>query len=152
MNADEPMDAYDLELLASIAELFDEIDPPPAQLDEDVLVALALAGFDAEVATLLPQPETVLRGSAPIDSITFTSSTLQLMIQSSIDEDGLRIDGWITGGGITVELHAGGVVRAEVSDAHGRLVWRGVPGGPLRFLLRPSDPGAKPVITPVFEL
>ncbi|HMR49498.1 MAG TPA: hypothetical protein PKE40_04985 [Arachnia sp.] len=152
MNADEPMDARDLELLASIAELFDEIDPPPAELDEDVLVALALAGFDAELATLLPQPEPALRGSAPVDSITFTSSTLQLMIQSSFDEEGLRIDGWITGGGVTVELHAGGIVRAEVSDAHGRLVWRGVPSGSLRFVLRPPDPDAKPVITPVIEL
>ena len=152
MTNDEPLDAFDLELLESIAELLDEIDPPPAGLDEDVLVRLAVAGLDAELATLQQESEVLLRGSTPVESITFSSSTLQLMIQVSPQEDGLRIDGWVTGGGISVELHAGGTSYPVVSDAHGRLVWLGVPSGPLRFVLLPADPDAKPVVTPVIEL
>lgn len=151
MINDEAMDAFDMGVLASIAELMDEIDPPPADLDENVLVALAVASLDAELATL-QQPEVALRGSVPVESITFSSSTLQLMIQATVDEDGLRVDGWVTGGGIVVELHVGGHTLSTVSDVHGRLVWRAVPSGPMRFVLRPDDPDAKPVVTPVIEL
>ena len=90
--------------------------------------------------------------ASPTDSITFTSSALQLMVRTAPDEDGgLRVDGWVTGGGLQVALYAGSIAHWATSDAHGRLLWRAIPHGRIRFLLQPADPQAKAVLTPVIE-
>lgn len=151
----QPMDELDLEILDQLRELFDTLDPTPAGLTEDVVVAISLAALDAEMATLQEESELVLRtsGASTTDAITFTSSAVQLMVSTSDDEtDTIRIDGWVTGGGIEVELLQGTEAIPAVSDARGRLVWRRVPHGQVRFLIQPAAEGARPVLTPVIEL
>ncbi|MEE1620956.1 hypothetical protein ACQ3I4_08500 [Zafaria sp. Z1313] len=151
---DSPLDAVDAALLQDIARLYDAADPPPASLDDDVVFAVSLAAVDAEIATLLDGAHLALRAgeASPTDTVTFTSSALQLMLRTAEDDAGaLRIDGWVTGGGIDVALISGTTAHWTTSDAHGRLVWRDVPRGPLRFLLHPAEPGGKPVMTPVIE-
>ena len=151
----EPIDELDLGILAQLQDLFDTVDPPPPHLSDEVVFAVSLAALDAELATLKAQSELLLRssGAASTDAVTFTSSALQLMVSAS-DDDGetLRIDGWVTGGGIEVELLRGSEAVEAISDAHGRLVWRRVPHGPVRFLIHPSTAGSRPVLTPVIEL
>lgn len=151
------LDGLDAAILASVADHYDAVDPPPPSLDDDVVFAVSLAALDAEVATLLEANDAALRSAeaSPTDTVTFTSSALQLMVRTSDDEHddggGLRIDGWITGGGLEVALFAGTTPHWATSDAHGRLVWRAIPRGPVRFLLHPAAPGGKPVLTPVIE-
>lgn len=153
---DQPLDAADTALLAALADLYDAVDPPPPTLDDDVLFAVTLAALDAEAATLLQAGEPALRAATDTgttDTVTFTSSSLQLMIRPSEEDDGSRrIDAWVTGGGIDVALVCAAGTRWQTSDAHGRLVWRSVPRGPASFLLRPPEPGARPVKTPIIEL
>lgn len=153
-NHEQPLDGLDAAILKSVAELFDAMDPPPPTLDDGVLIALSLAALDAELATALEENLPALRAvdASPTDSITFTSSALQLMVRSTEDQDGgLRVDGWVTGGGLRVALYADRTAHWATSDAHGRLLWRSIPHGPIRFLLQPDDPEAKPVLTPVVE-
>ena len=148
------MDALDAELLEGIAALYDAVDPPPSSLDGDVLFALSLEALDAEIATLTEEGMPALRSAETeaTNTVTFTSSALQLMVRTSEEEDGsLRIDGWVTGGGIEVAVLAGATALWSTSDAHGRLLWRAVARGPLRFLLRPADPGDRPIMTPMIE-
>lgn len=150
---DHPIDATDHRILDEIAAHFDETDPVPAHLADDVVFALSLAALDAEIAAIQESTELSLRSHPPTrtDSITFSSSALQLMVSTSDETgDGIRIDGWVTGGGITVELIQGSRSIPAVSDAHGRLVWRDVARGHVRFLLHP--PGGRPVLTPQIEL
>lgn len=153
-SPDPPMDALDELLLGKLADLFDIVDPMPSALADDVLFALSLAALDAELATLEDASMLQLRTSAasPSDTVTFTSSALQLMVSATPDEDGLRIDGWITGGGLRVELIAGTTSRTAMSDFNGRLVWHGVPHGAIRFLMHPADGEDRAVLTPVIEL
>lgn len=151
----QPMDELDEEILEQVLDLFDALDPPPADLTEEVVVAISLAALDAEIATLQDESALLLRttGASPTDAVTFTSSAVQLMVSTSEDEgDSLRIDGWVTGGGVEVELMRGTESTPAVADAHGRLVWRGVPRGQVRFLIHPPASGARPVLTPVIEL
>ncbi|GAA5228263.1 hypothetical protein [Paeniglutamicibacter antarcticus] len=151
---EQPPDELDADLLEGIAEIYDAIDPPPSSLDGEVLFALSHAALDAELATLLEAQMPALRSTdaSPTDSITFTSSALQLMVRTAPDEDGgLRVDGWVTGGGLQVALYAGSIAHWATSDAHGRLLWRAIPHGRIRFLLQPADPQAKAVLTPVIE-
>lgn len=151
----QPMDELDDEILEQVQDLFDALDPPPADLMEEVVVAISLAALDAEIATLQDESELMLRtsGAASTDAVTFTGSSVQLMVSTSEEEgDTMRIDGWVTGGGVEVELMRGTDSTTAVADAHGRLVWRRVPRGQVRFLIHPTASGARPVLTPVIEL
>lgn len=151
---DEPRDGLDDEILGQLRSLFDTIDPPRPELADDILFALSLAALDAELATLEDASELMLRtdSATPTDTVTFTSSALQLMVSTTPDDDCLRVDGWITGGGLVVELISGATSHPAVSDANGRVVWRGIPHGPVRFLMHPADAESRPVLTPVMEL
>lgn len=150
----EPMKDLDDSILSQVASLFDAIDPPKPDLADDMLFALSLAALDAELATLENVSDLTLRTSAATatDTVTFTSSALQLMVASNPDGDGQRIDGWITGGGLKVELISGSTSHVATSDTHGRLVWREIPRGPIRFLLHPGNEDSRPVLTPKIEL
>lgn len=154
-NANSPIDALDVEILGQLAELFDVIDPAPTGLADESVFALSMVALDAELAILQDTSELSVRadGATSTDTVTFSSSSLQLMVSSTMDDDGLlRIDGWVTGGGIEVELLEGSSSTAATSDVHGRLVWLRVPRGPIRFLLHPPAADAKPILTPVVEL
>ncbi len=149
-----PMDALDSAILGQLSSLFDVLDPPRDDLADDVLFAISLAALDAELATLEDASALQLRtnSAVQVDTVTFTSSALQLMVSVTHEEGLLRIDGWITGGGLEVELLSGATSRNATSDAHGRLVWSAVPHGPIRFLIHPDDGQSRPVLTPVIEL
>ncbi|SDL36654.1 hypothetical protein [Tessaracoccus oleiagri] len=152
-TADERLDDRDGRILAGIAELYDEIDPPPARLADDVVFSLSLAALNAELASIERDAGVAVRAHAGTQTVTFSSSALQLMVTGSDENEGtMRIDAWVTGGGVTVELLEGTNSTPAVSDAHGRLVWRGVARGPIRFLIHPPGPDARPVLTPMIEL
>ena len=151
---DSALENLDAGLMDSIAALYDVVDPPPPSLDDDVIFALSLGVLDAEIATLTEEVMPAMRSgeAEATNTVTFTSSALQLMIRTVEEDDGtLRIDGWVTGGGIDVAVLSGANARWSTSDAHGRLLWRNVTRGALRFLLRPADPADRPVMTPVIE-
>lgn len=151
---EQPMDEQDAAILASVADLFEALDPPPPSLDDSVLLALSLSDMDAELATLFQAGAPVLRAveAEAIKTVTFTSSAMQLMVSVSEESPGsLRVDGWVTGGGVDVALYQGNKPRWTVSDPNGRVAWREVPHGRIRFLIQPMAPGSKPVLTPVVE-
>ena len=153
--ADQPLDDLDAEILARLAEALDDIDPMPAHLTREIKAALTWAALDAELAEIT-EFEPALRSdpaseAEPIDSVAFTSSQLSFMVRLSGEPGARRVDGWVTGGGVLVELQVGGQVLSAESDVHGRVEWTGVPDGPLRFLIHP--PGAtRPVITPQIDM
>ncbi len=148
------MDHVDDDVLSQLCSLFDTLDPPREDLANDMLMALSMAVLDAELATLADESALSLRANSatPTDTVTFTSSALQLMVSATPEGADLRVDGWITGGGLEVELIAGSTSHTATSDVHGRLLWTGIPGGPMRFLMHPRDEDARPVLTPVIEL
>lgn len=153
-ETDGRMDAIDDDILTHIAEMFDAIDPPRDDLADEILFAMSLAALDAELASLEDASVPALRtdSARPTDTVTFTSSALQLMVSATHLADGLRIDAWITGGGLRVDLISGATSHPATSDANGRIVWQGIPPGPLRFLMHPNDEESRPVLTPVIEL
>ncbi len=155
--AAQPLDDVDEQVLGMLREMFDQYDPPPADLAESVGIALTLSALDAELAELQQQSTLAVRSSAePLatDTITFTSSSLNLMVQITVDEDdgSLRIDGWVTGGGVRIDVLQGSWSSSATSDAHGRLMWEGLPRRPLRFLMHPVLANERVVITPVIDI
>ena len=152
-HPDEPMDDIDLAILDALHQTLALADPVPAGLVDDIEFRLSVAAMNAELAMLSDEPVGVRAPTAEsADSVTFTSSTMTLMVVIGRDDGQLRIDAWVSGGGITVELIQGTDRTAAVSDVNGRVSWFPVQPGLARFLISPITAGGRPVITPAIEL
>ncbi|MGA4669001.1 hypothetical protein ACPCG0_04245 [Propionibacteriaceae bacterium Y1923] len=149
-----PLNDDDHALLDAIVEAQEAFDPLPAGLLERVEFAISLERLNAELATLTADELVATRSDVQVstDTITFTASSISLMIVLTPHGDRVRIDGWVTGGGVSVTLHTGAAAHRQVSDATGRLVWPEVAHGPVRFLVESDLPGARPVVTPTIEV
>lgn len=105
--ADGPLDGTDTLVLGAVRELFSRTDPMPSGLTDRIKFELTLAALHAEVAELQELTLTGVRADSasftPTESVTFTSSTLSLMVSINPAGEGarpgtVRIDGWVTGG------------------------------------------------------
>jgi hypothetical protein len=149
----ESMDDIDVAVLDALQQALAVVDPVPAQLVGEVEFTLSLAAMNAELAMLADAGVGVRAPTVETaDSVTFTSSTMTLMVVIGRDAGELRIDAWVSGGGITVELIQGAERTAGVSDVNGRVSWAPVQPGLARFLISPLTSGGRPVITPAIEL
>ena len=152
-HPDEPMDDIDLAILDALRHTLTLADPVPAGMIDDIEFSLSLAAMNAEIALLSDDLVGVRAPTAEsADSVTFTSSTMTLMVVIGRDDGQLRIDAWVSGGGITVELIQGADRMPAVSDVNGRVSWFPVQPGLARFLISPITSGGRPVITPAIEL
>ena len=150
---DEPLTDEDLLLLTRLAQAEAARDPLPVGMQDRIRFALSLEAMQAELATITHRHLALARGGpTKADTVTFTSSTLSLTVMISEDDHGVRIDGWVTGGGVQVDLIGADGSRSEVSDATGRLLWGEVPHGAVHFLIHPMRVDAKLVATPTIEV
>ena len=129
-------------------------------MTDRIAFAVSMQAMEAEVAQLLAAPEPAgLRAESftQVETVTFTSKHVTAMVSVSEDEDDrARIDGWVAGGGVDVELRVGGEVFTEQTDVNGRFVFAGVPHGPAQFVFRAVSGGRgedqPPVITPTIQI
>ncbi|GIM96562.1 hypothetical protein [Paractinoplanes toevensis] len=140
----DPLDEVDREILDRIGRY----DPPPPDLDERVLFALALTGLDDEVARLAETVAPAARAGEQARTITFDASSRTVMITILERPDGLvRLDGWLApGAALTVELRrpAPAPPRTVTADDTGRFVLDGVPHGLAQLVIH----GTTRVVTP----
>jgi hypothetical protein len=149
--------AADTWILDRLRAVYQRIDPPPAELDERVLFAIALDNVDVEVTRLQQE---LLAGSGPRSTersrtVTFDSQSLTIMISIVDRPDSLvRVDGWLAPAGpMRVELRlaerTGSVVRA---DDTGRFVFDGVARGLAQLIVHPVEGASRTVVTPALTL
>ena len=147
------MDDIDIAILDAIRRLMAEADPVPPHLIADIDFSLSLAAMNAELAALTTEAAAVrAHGPENAESVTFTSSTMTLMVVIGRDDGQIRLDAWVSGGGITIEMIHGTDRASAVSDVNGRVSWFPVAPGLVRFLIQPITAGGRPVITPAIEL
>jgi hypothetical protein len=145
----DPLDDLDRELLDRIAR----DDPPPSDLDERVLFALALTDLDAEVARLAAAEPALARAGEQARTVTFDASSRTVMITIVERADNLvRVDGWLApGAALTVELRLPepAAARLVTADETGRFVFDEVPHGLAQLLVHPPGGAETPkVVTP----
>lgn len=153
----EPLDTQDLATLAVLAATYGRLDPVPADLTERVKFALTVQSMEAEVAQLVQAQPLAVRGNdtaRAIESVTFSSARVSLMVTTTPSGDHVRIDGWVTSGGARVEVGCADMVLSATADHNGRFVVDGVPRGSVMFVIRldPDDPDETPVVTPRIEV
>lgn len=150
---DAPLDDIDVVILDALRQTMTMADPVPVNLVGDIDFTLSLAAMNAELAALTTEAAAVrATGPETAESVTFTSSTMTLMVVIGRDDGQIRLDAWVSGGGITVELVHGSDRTSAVSDVNGRVSWFPVQPGLVRFLIQPLTVGGRPVITPAIEL
>ena len=156
MNDDAPLDATDAAILRHVAAVHAALDPPPSDLDERVLFAIAVDGIDGEIARLA---RAELAGSGARDTdrirtITFDGSNRTVMVTLVRRPDGLlRLDGWLAPPeAARVELRLGNAetVSAE-ADAAGRFVFDAVPTGMAQLVVHAAGGGSR-LVTPSLVL
>ncbi len=162
MSHNDAIDERDLVNLRQLRDLYAHADPVPAGLGERLKFAITVQALHAEVAELMESALLATRGgsgadSTRIDSVTFSSPSVNLMVsvsESEAQEGLVRIDGWVTRPGATVEAVMGDRALTEKTDANGRFVLHDLPHGPIHFVIRvdPSDATARPVITPTIDV
>jgi hypothetical protein len=151
------MTRADDNILARLRAVYELLDPPPQELDERVLFAIALDNVDVEVGRLQRE---LLAGSGARSTehsrtITFDSERLTIMISIVDRSDGLvRIDGWLAPAApLRIELRlaarAGTFVRAD--DA-GRFVFDRVVHGLAQLIVHPVDDASRTIVTPALTL
>ena len=149
----QPLDEVDLMLLDGIRDLFDAVDPMPADLVSRVQFALALEDVDVEVFRLRDELglTAAARGDEQSRTVTFDSENLTIMISISAEEDTVRLDGWIApASSCTVEARTRSGPVTTRTDEHGRFVLEGVPHGLAQLVVHPASGGAtvRSVVTP----
>ncbi len=154
-GADEPLDELDFRLLAGVRELWEDADPMPATLLDQIRFAIQLEHVDLEVMRIREQEGlAVARSSAEQGRlITFDSESLTIMVNVSPEPGGtIRLDGWLTPpAGHPIEVRTKDGTLTTTSDAEGRFAVSGVPHGMVQVLVRTVG-RSRTVSTPAIEL
>ena len=146
MSAAEPpvaaelLDELDDELLRTLRECHELLDPMPDSVVQRSLFALAVEDIDAEVFRLAEQHrlEPVgARGGEEARVVTFDSDSLTIMIRISQQASSVRIDGWLAPPqACRVELRTGDRMLDAAVDDEGRFVLDAIPRGLAQLVVR----------------
>ncbi|HEY0531734.1 MAG TPA: hypothetical protein VGD29_09075 [Actinoplanes sp.] len=143
-------DPLDREILSRIARF----DPPPPDLDDRVLFALALDDLDAQVARLSAEEFTGsgARAGERTRTITFDADSRTVMITVVERPDNLvRIDGWLApaeAAQVSLRFPEPAPARTITADSTGRFVFDEVPHGLAQLMVH----GTPSVVTPSLAL
>jgi hypothetical protein len=158
--ADGPLDDFDLGLLDDIQELFEAVDPMPADLPVRMLFSISLRDLEVEVARLAEEDLAAsrARGAEQSRTITFDSDSLTVMIRIDANKDGtVRIDGWLAPAQRReVEMKTTADRLSVSSDEQGRFALPRVPRGEAQLIVHRAEPGSgetgPSVVTPALIL
>lgn len=152
----------DDEVLRELRSTLEILDPVPDGLTERVGIRLTLAALDAELAELTAPELLAVRSGDPDDTLSFDGPHASLLVTASEDEhDTVRLDGWCTVPGASVEVYAatqlpavgGRAVAVTTADEHGRLSIPRLVTQRVLFVIRdPRSESAAVTVTPLVAL
>jgi len=144
-------------LIAEVARLVEELDPPPPGLVERAQFAVAIddiRNIEVEVAQWADNRELAgVRGGLP-GTITFFVGDLTVMVNVTRMGERQRIDGWLVPAGahgVEVRVADHGTT-STTADEGGRFVLTEVPRGTTQLLVRMDTEQSRTVVTPTVDL
>ncbi|MGV9363830.1 hypothetical protein [Amycolatopsis sp. NPDC003731] len=155
-GANEPLDELDFRLLAGVRELWEDADPMPPTLVEQIRFAIQLEDVDLEVMRIREQEAAAAGARSAAEQgrlITFDSESLTIMVNVSPEPGGtIRLDGWLTPPAEhPIEVRTSSGPLTTTSDPEGRFAVSGVPHGMVQVLVRTVG-RSRTVSTPAIEL
>jgi hypothetical protein len=152
----------DATLLTAIARVWELADPPPADLADGVLAAIAAEDLEYELLTLVETNGALsgVRHAAPEEGsdagawmLEYEGPDVRVYVRLTTIEDRKRLDGWVVPvKPLTVELRADGESEPQVCevDEFGRFEFPSTQPGLSRLTFVDNARGAKPRVTPPF--
>jgi hypothetical protein len=146
--------AADDDMMAQVARVVDELDPPPPGLVERAQFAIAIDDIDVEPARWAYDRQLAgVRGGVP-GTITFFVGDLTVMVNVTRTGERQRIDGWLVPAGehgieVRVADHGSTMTTA---DEGGRFVLTEVPRGTTQIVVRLNADQPRTVATPTVVL
>jgi hypothetical protein len=157
---DQPDDAT---LMAAVARVWQQMDPPPIDLADGVLAAIAAEDLEFELLTLVETNGALagVRHAAPEERddagawmLEYEGPDVRIYVRLTKIEDRTRLDGWVVPvRPLTVQLSADGSDEPMVStvDEFGRFEFASAQPGLSRLtFIDDATDGAKPRVTPPF--
>ena len=153
--------ADDTALLTAIARVWQQVDPPPADLVDGVLAAIAAEDLEYELLVLVETNGAMagVRHSAPEASdggawmLEYEGPDVRIYVRLTKIEDRTRLDGWVVPvRPLTVQLRGDGQdesLESEV-DEFGRFEFATAQPGLSRLTFIDDAPGSRPRVTPPF--
>jgi hypothetical protein len=148
----------DAELFRALRRTWETVDPEPVDLVDRMVAAVAAADLSDEYAllTLVADAETAaVRGDAEMLTLQFSDGTTSVLLHVSATESGRRrIDGWVDGAALSIELEQDAGSWTTASDG-GRFAFDDVPPGMSRLRVmmdKTVDGGSAELRTPRFEV
>lgn len=145
-------------LLAELRLLWQEIDPVPAELADEVVAALAIEEFAREwdlLALVTGTELAAVRGDADTLTLQFSDGATSVMVYVAGAAGGpKRVDGWVDGQAIVIELRQDAQEWTTTPNETGRFAFDRIPAGlsRLRLVIRQPDGSQREYRTPQFEV
>jgi hypothetical protein len=161
-NDERPVEPDDTTLLARIARLWQQVDPPPADLADGVLARIAAEDLEFDLLVLVESTDALagVRSAAETSddtgawSLEYAGSDFNVYLRLTRIENRTRLDGWVVPARpLSVRLLAEdeSVVHEAVLDEFGRFEVVDAPTGLARLTFLDETPTAdRPRITPPF--
>jgi hypothetical protein len=166
-HEEPPVGPDDVTLLAAVGRVWQQVDPPPADLADGVLARIAAEDLEFDLLTLVESedalagvrsapeaPAAAERGETGSWSLEYAGSDFRVYLRITRVEDRTRLDGWVVPArSLTVRLlcEERAVPQEAPVDEFGRFELADAPAGLARLLFLDEPPTAdRPRITPPF--
>lgn len=146
----------DAELFARIRTAAERFDPPPADLADRAIAAIAIADISREYAmlTLIENAEAPVRsrGDGETTTLQFSDGAASILLHVSRTDHGRRrVDGWVDQAAVEVQLTQGERTWTAAPDDQGRFAFDDVAPG-LTHVRLVAGGEQKDLLTPHFEV
>lgn len=150
--------AADAALFARMRQMWETVDPTPADLVDRMVAAVAIEDLSREYALLTLVEGSVLaavRGETDTATLQFSDGTTSVLLHVSATDDGSRrVDGWADAAPLAIRLVQGDRDWSAEAGEHGRFAFDAIPPGVsrLRLVVRGADGELHDFETPQFEV
>ena len=150
--------AADAALFARMREMWQDIDPVPADLVDRMVATVAVEDLSREYAllTLVEGSQlAAVRGETDTATLQFSDGSTSVLVHVAATEGGgRRVDGWVDATALAIRLIQGDKDWSADAGEHGRFAFDDVTPGMarLRLVVRDVDGEIRDFQTPQFEV
>ncbi len=149
--------AADAALFARMRRMWQDVDPVPADLVDQMVAAVAVADLSREYAllTLVEGTLTAVRGDTDTATLQVSDGTTSVLLHVTATEGGgRRVDGWVDAAALAIRLVQGEREWSAEPGEHGRFAFDEVTPGVarLRLVVRDAGGALRDFQTPQFEV